>query len=298
MRQCFFAIWFAGLVAFTLQAAPESPIPLWPGTAPGETGGIGPEHDTTTAKDALVAGRRVTRITNVTTPTLTLFRAPDDQGAGAAVLVFPGGGYRILAWDLEGTEICEWLNKIGITAVLVKYRVPVREGLPRYAPPLQDAQRAMGIVRARAKEWNINPGRIGVLGFSAGAHLSAALSNNFEKRTYVRVDANDDISCRPDFAVLIYPGLIVPRNSDKMDIEFQVTSATPPAFLIQTADDGVRVENSLAYYSALKAAKVPVEMHLYPSGGHGYGLRPSPNLVSTWPARAEEWMRSLGVLRR
>jgi acetyl esterase/lipase len=177
----------------------------------------------------------------------------------------------------------------------VKYRVPAREGLAPYAAALQDAQRAAGMVRSRAKEWGIDPKRIGVLGFSAGAHLSAALSNNYEKRSYDRVDEADDVSCRPDFAILIYPGLMVRDAAAKLGPELQVGAGAPPTFLVQTEDDPY-VENSLAYYAALKAAKVPAEMHLYPSGGHGYGLRTSPLAVVTWPARAADWMRSLGVL--
>lgn len=277
--------------------ATVGPIPLWNEPAPGVKTDIGPEHDTTTTKDNIVAGRRVARITNITVPTLTVYTPPKEKRNGAAVLVFPGGGYRILAWDLEGTEICAWLNSIGVTGVLVKYRVPAPPDVPRYLPPLQDAQRAMGIVRARAKEWGIDPQHVGVLGFSAGAHLSAALSTNYEKRRYEPRDANDSQSCRPDFAVLIYPGGLVPRDSDKLSAELQVTSQTPPTFLVQAEDDPVRVENSLAYYVALKAAKVPTEMHLYPSGGHGYGLRASKHSVTTWPARAEEWMRSIGMIR-
>lgn len=296
MRLHLLTLCFASLIAAGARAAPIGPIPLWPGQAPGEKGNIGPEHDSTTDRDRIAGGRRVIRITNVAVPTLTVYLPPKDKQTGAAVLVFPGGGYRIVAVDLEGTEICAWLNSIGVTGILVKYRVPAREGLPRYLPPLQDAQRAMGMVRARSKEWGIDPQRIGVLGFSAGAHLSAALSTNFEKRAYDRLDDADGLSCRPDFAVLIYPGGLVPRDSDQLSSELHVGANTPPTFLVQTEDDSVRVENALAYYAALKAAKVPVEMHLYPSGGHGYGLRPSKDAVATWPARAEEWMRRLGVL--
>jgi acetyl esterase/lipase len=284
--------------ALTLAGAaePGPPIPLWKGEAPGNRGDMGPERDTTTENSDLIAGRRIMRIGNITAPALTVYRAPQNVNTGAAVLVFPGGGYRILAWDLEGTEICEWLNSIGVTGILVKYRVPAPQGVPRYAPALQDAQRAIGMVRARAKEWGIDPRRVGVLGFSAGAHLSAALSTNYSQRTYERVDEADDLDCRPDFAVLIYPGGIVPRDSEKISPEIQVTANTPPAIIVQSTDDNVRVENSLAYYAALKSAKVPVEMHLYPSGGHGYGLRRSDHLVTTWPARVDDWMRSRGLL--
>jgi acetyl esterase/lipase len=284
------------IAAEIVSGATIGPIPLWNGPAPGEKGASGPEHDTTTDKDNLIAGKRVARITDISVPTLTVYTPSKEKQNGTAVLVFPGGGYRILAWDLEGTEVCDWLNSIGVTGVLVKYRVPAPKDVPRYLPPLQDAQRAIGMVRARAKEWGIDPNRVGVLGFSAGAHLSAALSTNFETRRYEAADSMDKENCRPDFALLIYPGGVVPRGSDEISPELKVTASTPQTFIVQAEDDPVRVENSLAYYAALKAAKVPAEMLLYPSGGHGYGLRPSKDLVTTWPARAEEWMRSIGVI--
>jgi acetyl esterase/lipase len=295
LRYHFLSLCLGSLIAFAAPAAEVGPIPLWKGTAPGETGTVGPEHDTTTAKEELVSGRRVMRITDISVPTLTVYRPAKAKQNGAAVLVFPGGGYHILAWDLEGTEICEWLNSIGVTGVLVKYRVPAREESRRGAP-LQDAQRALGIVRARAAEWGIDPKRIGVLGFSAGANLAARVSNRFDKREYDRADASDDVSCRPDFTVLVYPGGFAEKNSDRLSPDFRIVADGPASFLVQAGDDPVRVENSLAYYTALKAVKVPVEMHLYPAGGHGYGLRPSKNLIATWPKRVEDWMRSLGVL--
>jgi len=282
------------LMAIGTQAAPIGPIRLWKGTAPGDTVVLGSEHDTTTDKDRKVEGRRVMRITDVSVPTLTVYPAAKAGAPGPAILVFPGGAYRILAWDLEGTEVCEWLNSTGVTCVLVKYRVPARQGRPNYAAPLQDAQRALGMVRTRAREWGIDPQRIGVLGFSAGAHLSATLGANFEKRTYDHVDEADDATCRPDFSLLIYPGGVV--RDGKLGAETQPLANTPPTFLVQTEDDPVQVENSLAYYAAAKAAKVPVEMHLYPAGGHGYGLRPSALEVTTWPARAVDWLRSLGMV--
>jgi acetyl esterase/lipase len=283
------------LIASTIHAA--NPIVLWPKGAPGEKGDIGEEKDTTGPNGQLIAGKRVIRLGNVSNPTITVYSPTKEKNTGAAVLVFPGGGYSILALDLEGTEVCEWLNSIGVTGILLKYRVPARKGLPNYVPPLQDAQRAMGYVRQHALEWNIDPQKIGVLGFSAGGHLAAALSTSFAKRTYDAVDSADQVSCRPDFAVLIYPGLMVPRtNPEKLNPEFNVTANTPPTFLAQAEDDPVHVENSLFYYQALMKAKVPVEMHLYPVGGHGYGLRRNEKLVTTWPARAEEWMRSLKMI--
>jgi acetyl esterase/lipase len=270
---------------------------IWPHGAPGETAPIGPEHDTTTATGALVAGKPVIRLTNVSNPTIAVYRPSKEKNTGAAVLVFPGGGYSILAMDLEGTEVCEWLNSIGVTGVLLKYRVPARQDSPRAAAPLQDAQRAMGLAREHAKEWGVDPHRVGVLGFSAGAHLAAALSNNYETRSYDKVDKADQISCRPDFAAIIYPGLLTEKNAGaKLGADMKVTANTPPSFLVQAEDDPVHVENSLLYYTALKDAKVPAEMHLFAQGRHGYGLRRTEKPVTEWPALAEKWMRSLGML--
>ncbi|MEO8662739.1 MAG: alpha/beta hydrolase, partial [Bryobacteraceae bacterium] len=166
-----------------MQAAGPQAVPLWPGVAPGDTAKLGEEHDATKPTDDNVAGRRLIRLTNVSVPTLTVYPAPKATATGAAVIVFPGGGYQILALDLEGSEVCQWLNSIGVTAVLVKYRVPRRQGLPYYTAPLQDAQRAVGLTRSHAAEWGIDPRRIGVLGFSAGGHLAAAVSNNYSART-------------------------------------------------------------------------------------------------------------------
>lgn len=279
------------------RAAPAQVIDLWPGGAPGETGGTGEERDMTKPNEGLVAGQRVIRLGNVSRPTLSVYRPPAGRESGAAVMVCPGGGYHILAMDLEGTEVCEWLSSVGVTAFLLKYRVPARPGLARHAPALQDAQRALGLLRHRASEWNLDPRRIGVLGFSAGGNLSAMLSNHAGPRSYNAVDAADGASCRPDFTLLIYPAyLTLEKEGDKLVPEVTVTSNTPPAFVAMAQDDAVRVENALFYTLALKQAKVPVELHVYPTGGHGYGLRPSKDLVSTWPKRAEEWLRSRGWL--
>jgi acetyl esterase/lipase len=289
--------WLAGRP--TLSAQPSTPIPLWPQGAPGQSADPGEEKDVTKPNDGLVAGRSLIRLGNVSQPSITVYRCPRELETGAAVLICPGGAYRILAMDLEGTEVAAWLNSVGVTAVVLKYRVPARQDRPRHEAALQDAQRALGLVRQRAQQWGIDPKRIGVMGFSAGAHLSAGLSCGYSQRTYPPVDAADQASCRPDFVMLIYPAyLTVQKEGDKIAPELTVTSNTPPTFLIQTQDDAVRVESSLFYYLALKNAKVPVEMHLYPVGGHGYGLRPSSQLVTTWPQHAEAWMRSLGVLAK
>jgi acetyl esterase/lipase len=281
--------------ASTLEAL--KPLAIWPKGAPGETAAL-EEKDTTDEKSQLIAGRRVIRLTGVSTPTITVYPAPKEKNTGAAVLVFPGGGYNILAFDLEGTEVCEWLNSIGVTGVLLKYRVPAKRGSPREIAPLQDAQRAIRLVRAHASDWGVNPERVGVLGFSAGAHLAAALSNNFDKRTYDPQDEADKIGCRPDFAALIYPGLLTEKNDGvHLLAELTVSGMTSPTLLVQAEDDPVKVENSLIYYAALKQAKVPAEMHLFAKGGHGYGLRRTELPVTNWPHLAEQWMRTLGATK-
>jgi acetyl esterase/lipase len=286
------------MVSLGFGAVVSEPIPLWPKGAPNEKGTVGEEHDTTKPGDGLVSGQRVIRLGNVSKPEITVYRPSKEKDTGTAVVVCPGGGYSILAMDLEGTEICEWFNSIGVTGVLLKYRVPTRPGDDKHVLPLQDAQRALSLVRFHAKDWNLDPKRIGVLGFSAGAHLTASLSTTFDRRAYEPVDDADRVSCRPDFSMPIYPAYLALKDQDnKIAPDLNVTTNTPPTFLIQAEDDGVRVENSLVYYLALKNAKVPVEMHLYPNGGHGYGLRPSDKLISSWPKRAEEWLRGLGMLQ-
>lgn len=269
---------------------------VWPHEAPGAPANPAPEGDTTTAKDHVVAGKRVIRIGNVSDPSLTLY-TPTGKSTGAAVVVFPGGAYRILAIDLEGTEVCDWLNSQGITCVLLKYRVPDTGPYPKSPAALQDAQRAFGIVRSHAAEWHIDAHRIGVLGFSAGGHLAAALSSNFDKRLYDPIDAADELSCRPDFAVIIYPGyLAIAEQSFAPNADIHVTEQTPPTFLAQAEDDPVHVENSVVYFMALKNAKVPAEMHIYTQGGHGYGLRRTELPITGWPLLLETWLHTIKIL--
>ncbi|MEO8171424.1 MAG: alpha/beta hydrolase [Sediminibacterium sp.] len=272
-------------------------IHLWPNGAPGEIANPPAEKDNTKPTDNKPDGRTVIRLTNVSDPTVTIY-TPAKSNNGAAVIVCPGGGYGILAIDLEGTEICEWLNSIGITALLLKYRVPVKKDVPRYQPPLQDAQRAMGWIRFNANKYGIDTGKIGIMGFSAGAHLSATLSTNYSKRTYDVFDEADKINCRPDFVALIYPAyLTVKEKGDAIAPELPVNSNTPPTFLVQTQDDGVRVESSLFYYMALKKENVAAEMHLYAKGGHGYGMRAKGTGIETWPQRMKEWLQTNQVIK-
>jgi len=277
-------------------ASAHTTLNVWPGAAPGATPMAGPEGDTTTSTDHLVAGKAVIRIGYISTPTLTLY-TPAGKNTGAAVVVFPGGGYRILAIDLEWTEVCDWLNSAGITCILLKYRVPDTGPYPKSSAALQDAQRALGIVRSHAAEWHIDVHRIGVLGFSAGAHLAAALSTHSDKRLYDAVDAADQLSCRPDFAVIVYPGyLAIAEQNFAPNAEIHPTEQTPPSFIVQAEDDTVHVENSTVYFLALKNAKVPVEMHLYAQGGHGYGLRRTALPVTTWPQSVETWLHTIQIL--
>jgi acetyl esterase/lipase len=276
----------------TCGVAAQELIPIWPDVAPGEAG----DSDAETQLP-MRPGDNTIRITNVTRPTLEAFLPPRAKRSGAAVLICPGGGYKHLTYNKEGTEVAAWLNSLGVAGLVLKYRVPARKDRARFEAPLQDAQRALGLVRQRARSWDLDPDRLGVLGFSAGGHVAAALSHQSARRTYPRQDGADEVSCRPNFALLIYPAYLIEREGGHtLAPEVQVTSATPPTFLVQAEDDSVGVECSLFYYLALKKAKVPGEMHLYPDGGHGYGLRPSPHTVSTWPGRAEQWLRALGVL--
>ena len=271
-----------------------APVALWPSTPPGRAAAKGEEKDTTDEKGGKVAGKSVIRLGNVSSPTLTIYKPAADKNSGTAVLVCPGGGYNILAMDLEGTEVCEWLNSIGVTAGLLKYRVPKSEGDPRPIEALQDAQRAMSLLRGRAEELRVDAKRIGVLGFSAGGHLSARLSTNYAKRAYETVDDKDQITCKPDFAVLVYPAYLIHKEAES---ELTVDGQTPPMFLTMAADDPVDADNVLKFSLTLKHAKVPVELHLYPRGGHGYGLRRTESACTQWPDRAAEWMRAQGWLK-
>ena len=286
--------------------APGHPtMELWPSTPPDASPIPGPEVDTTgPGNNNLIAGKPLIRLGNVSRPTLTLYE-PKGAASGAAVVVFPGGGYRILAIDLEGTEVCDWLNGIGVACVLVKYRVPGTDTklagtgpYPSSKEALDDAQRAVGLTRSHAAEWHIDPNRIGVLGFSAGAHLAAALSTHYDKRLYAAIDAADQQSCRPDFAVIVYPGYLADAEQNFLDkLDIHPTAQTPPAFIVQAEDDPVHVENSTAYFLALKKVKVPAELHLYAKGGHGYGLRPQADLpVTTWPKSVEVWLHTIHIL--
>lgn len=275
----------------------EDPVVLqvWPREAPGEPSGIGDETDV----EGRPGERVVRRITNVTVPTISVHRPADAANTGTAVLIAPGGGYNILAWDLEGEEVAAWLNRLGVTGIVLKYRVPRRPGAEPGEPPIepfQDAQRAMSLVRSRASEWGIHPERIGILGFSAGGHLAARVLTNFDQRSYDPIDEVDQVTCRPDFGVLLYPAYLVEADSVNLRPMIRVSDQSPPCFFVHAGDDRLSAANSIGMYLALKEAGVPSELHVYAQGGHGFGLRPSDAPVSTWPDRCAAWFRSRGWL--
>ncbi|MDG2525142.1 alpha/beta hydrolase [Stenotrophomonas sp. HITSZ_GD] len=286
-------------------AGGHTQLPLWPHKVPSAQALPGPETQVSRS-DPKIAGRPWLAVTNVSEPTLTVY-APKEKGNGGAVVVFPGGGFQVLAIDLEGTEVCDWLNGLGLTCVLVKYRVP---SLPYdwqcgcypdlYAEStlaLQDAQRAIRLVRSHAVEWSIDPRKVGVIGFSAGGYLVAETSTKFKQRLYTPVDEADNQSARPDFALAIYPGRLA-SNDDALNPLIPVSEDTSPTFLLQAQDDHTDgVNQSLVYYMALRKAGVPAEMHIYPEGGHAFGLRPSPFAITKWPRLAEDWLRGRGVIR-
>lgn len=256
----------------------------------------------------------ITRISNVTQPAITIYR-PKNKTTDAAVVICPGGGYSILAYDHEGTELAEWFNARGMTAVVLKYRLPERENFENVSiRPLQDAQAAIRYVRKNTEKYGLAKDKIGIMGFSAGGHLAATASTLFD--TQVGEITDPSVSVRPDFSLLIYPvisfdkeithsgskeKLIGSNPSQEDEIRFspekQVKADTPPAFLVSTTDDWVVPENTISYFLACKKNKVPVEMHIYEKGGHGYALKDRKlGLVQSWPDRMEAWLRSRGLL--
>lgn len=293
-------------------AAPAQPlqpqtVTLWPGAIPDPLVTPGPE--TTKTGTRLIGGKTVTGIDNVSIPAMTIYPAKGTN-SGAAILVFPGGGYRGLAIDLEGTEVCDWATAKGMTCAVLKYRVPgsgpwwddACKCHHTDVPPraLQDAQRAMGLLRLHAAEWGIDPHKVGVLGFSAGGHLVAHISTHYAQRAYPPVDAADQQSARPDFAVALYPGHIwgseYPGHVNQ-DIIGNITPDTPPTFLAHNEDDPVDdIRNSRTYYEGLKAKNVPVEYHTWPHGGHAFGLRATSEPSTHWPDLAENWLRGLKMI--
>jgi acetyl esterase/lipase len=285
-------------------------VPIWPGAVPDAIPNPKPE-----SVGPPEAREWWPRVNDVSQPTITVYAAKGPD-TGVTVVVFPGGGYQFLAMDLEGTEICDWLISRGITCVLLKYRVPdsgptMKNGhsyYPKVQTALQDAQRTLGLVRQHAAEWHVDPHKVGVIGFSAGGHLAAAVSTHFA-RTYPPVDAADELSCRPDFAIILYPGhLWTPEDEEpasrdgtnlRLGPDIRVRADTPPTFLLHAEDDDVDdVKHSLTYYVALQKAGVPTEMHLYAQGSHAFGLRSNKLPIGQWPRLVETWLRTIGMVEK
>ncbi len=277
-------------------AAEPVVLDLWPDKPPGYQVTGGTERDTSGPDAGRVADRPVIRLGDVSKPQIHIYRPAEGKANGTAVVVCPGGGFNILAWDLEGTEVAEWLNSIGVTAAVLKYRTPTGKADPSWLPPTQDAQRAVRLVRGKADDWKLDPKRIGVLGFSAGGKTAAMTALKGNERLYEAIDGFDENPGRPDFAVLIYPAYLV-DDDGKLRPEVVVTKDAPPTFLAHAFDDPVTPMNSVGLFAALKAANVRSELHVYAAGGHGYGLRLVGELpVTTWPQRCADWLGSQGLL--
>jgi len=290
MKFFFLSFISLSLLGFMLIAKEHEKVFLWPGDAPGEVKGeVAVER---------IEFKGVKRVSNVTKPTISYFLADNEIANGTTVMVFPGGAYNILAIEHEGEDVCKWLNGLGIHAVLLKYRVPRRKNRLPHAAPLQDAQRAMGLVRQAGKSWKVPLTKLGVLGFSAGGNLAVMTAISFNNRTYEKIDGSDELSCRPDFAIPLYPAyLLDEQTKNRLAPHINITKECPPFFFAHTGDDRIPAEGSVLIYLALEKAGVEgSELHVYPFGGHGYGLRKTKNPVSQWPDRAEAWMRSLKLL--
>ena len=278
------------LVLFSLGLYAQKVEALWPGLPPGDIAGeVGEEK---------IETKGVKRVSNVTEPTITYYLSDSAKATGATVLVCPGGAYNILAIEHEGEDVCKWLNEIGVHAVLLKYRVPRRKNREPHAAPLQDAQRAIGLTRQAGKTWDVPLTKLGILGFSAGGNLAVMTATSFHQRTYDKVDGADDLSCRPDFVMPIYPAyLLDEKNKDKLAPHIQITKDCPPFFFAHTGDDHILAEGSIQIFLELEKLGVKGnELHIYPFGGHGYGMRKTSHPVSKWPDRAADWMRALKLI--
>ena len=276
-------------------SAPQVTLNLWPGTPPG---GI-PE---TIGEEKWEPGKEtppIVRISSVSIPTLAFY--PAKNPTGACIVIFPGGGYNILAYNHEGSEIADWLNSIGVSAVVVKYRVPRRSDLPKLWAPLQDAQRAIRITRSRAAEWKIDPEKIGVLGFSAGGHLTVCAALDYATKTYDPVDAIDEIDCRPNFAIPIYPAYLMDDEKDfsadsQLSESVRIDGNAPPTFISVANDDANRGAAAARFYIKMKEAGVPCEIHIPVKGGHGYGIREDKGVAAQWNKNCENWLRALNII--
>jgi acetyl esterase/lipase len=299
------ALFVSLVIVWSAAAAEPLVVEIWPGKVPDESGNIGPERfrmSPALDRKQVEVTEPTRMITDVTKPTLTIYRPPKEKDTGTAMLICPGGGYWNLYWQLEGEEVAAWLNSIGVTGIILKYRVPRRPDEPQGEParrPVQDAQRAVSLVRSRAGEWGIHPERIGIVGFSAGGHLAIATATSFDKRTYDPMDDVDKISCRPDFAVPVYSGYLKVKDKDELAPGLRIPSGTPPVFLAHGGDDIISPpEHSVLMYLALKRAGVPAELHVYAGAAHDFGVRKSDRPCSTWTESCANWLRHGGFLGR
>ena len=293
-------------LAGVVSAADSTPqiLNLWPDTPPDEVGTIGPERSVPSPsleRKQVEVTNSTRMITGVTRPTISIYRPPQAKDSGTAVIICPGGGYWNLYWQLEGEEVAEWLNSVGVTGIILKYRVPRRPDESKTEParrPLQDAQRAVSLVRSKAGEWAISPRRIGMIGFSAGGHLAIATATRFEKRTYQVIDQVDQISCRPDFAILAYPGYLKAKDKDELAPWLHVPAGTPPVFLVHGGEDIISTpDHSVYLYLALKHAGVPAELHIYANTTHDFGIRTADRPYAGWTQACVNWLADQGLLQ-
>ncbi len=277
----------------------DEPVTLnvWPGKPPSETKELPREADQTKPEDKLIAGRRIIKLGNVSTPQLAVYKPSAEKDTGAAVIICPGGGHYILAYDLEGTEVAAWLNEIGVTGIVLKYRVPFRDPAQRWRAAVQDAQRAISLTRSHAAEWKLDPQRIGMLGFSAGGQVAGMASILHPQRQYEPIDDVDQFSFRPDFAALIYPGGLDEKGEPRLKDEVKITKDAPPMFFVHAFDDNVSVLNTLLFAVELKKVGVPAEVHVFATGGHGYGLRHVDGQpVTDWPHQCAAWLKTIKIV--
>jgi acetyl esterase/lipase len=292
----------ASVVAEQALAGQPIIVDVWPDKPPGDVGIEGQEMSRTYESPIIAGPTRL--ITNVTRPTVAIYPAAKDTNTGTAMIICPGGGYHNLFWELEGEEVAAWLNSQGMTGIILKYRVPRRAGDVKGQPPLGpllDAQRTLSLVRSRAADWGIDPKRIGIVGFSAGGHLAVATATNFEKRAYEPIDAVDEVSCRPDFAVGCYSGYFKAKEKDEVSPDIHIAhipTDTPPVLLTHSTDDKISdAEHSVIMYLALKRAGVPAELHVFASGDHDFGVRQNEKLPSIWTQLCLRWLHSLDLLK-
>jgi acetyl esterase/lipase len=295
----------AAVLLLSLAAGPAAEpqiVDLWPGKPPDDVGVPGGERFfelQVKGKTYEVGGRPTKWLTNVTAPTLTIYPSPKEKNTGLSMIICPGGGYHNLGWDVEGEEIAAWLNGVGITGILLKYRCPRRPGDVKGVPPLgplKDAQRAVSLVRNRAAEWGLDPKKIGMVGFSAGGHLVGATATNFEARAYEAVNDVDKISCRPDFGIMLYSGYF--QLNGGLSPTIKTPAGIPPLFIAHATDDPISdADHSVTMYLAMKKAGAPVELHVYATGGHGWGVRKLGQPCETWTDRCLEWLRKSGLLK-